>query len=227
MIVAIDGPAGSGKSTIAREIARRHGFEKLDTGAMYRAVTFAALSRGIDLDDAAAVSNLAQTVHIAFLPRQGSSTLVMVDSDDVTSEIRTPEVDAGVSKVSAYPKVREAMLSPQRAVAREHDVVAEGRDIGTVVFPDADVKVFLTADPLERARRRVLQRHEGEELDEDVYAQEVTDTLNSLVRRDKLDSSRDVAPLRAADDAVTIDSTSHSIDEVVDMISSLIESRRP
>ena len=151
----------------------------------------------------------------------------MVDSDDVTSEIRTPEVDAGVSKVSAYPKVREAMLSPQRAVAREHDVVAEGRDIGTVVFPDADVKVFLTADPLERARRRVLQRHEGEELDEDVYAQEVTDTLNSLVRRDKLDSSRDVAPLRAADDAVTIDSTSHSIDEVVDMISSLIESRRP
>lgn len=227
MIVAIDGPAGSGKSTIAREIARRHGFEKLDTGAMYRAVTFAALSRGIDLDDAAAVSNLAQTVHIAFLPRQGSPTLVMVDSDDVTSEIRTPEVDAGVSKVSAYPKVREAMLSPQRAVAREHDVVAEGRDIGTVVFPDADVKVFLTADPLERARRRVLQRHEGEEIDEDVYAQEVTDTLNSLVRRDKLDSSRDVAPLRAADDAVTIDSTSHSIDEVVDMISSLIESRRP
>lgn len=227
MIVAIDGPAGSGKSTIAREIARRHGFEKLDTGAMYRAVTFAALSRGIDLDDAAAVSNLAQTVHIAFLPRQGSPTLVMVDSDDVTSEIRTPEVDAGVSKVSAYPKVREAMLSPQRAVAREHDVVAEGRDIGTVVFPDADVKVFLTADPLERARRRVLQRHVGEELDEDVYAQEVTDTLNSLVRRDKLDSSRDVAPLRAADDAVTIDSTSHSIDEVVDMISSLIESRRP
>lgn len=227
MIVAIDGPAGSGKSTIAREIARRHGFEKLDTGAMYRAVTFAALSRGIDLDDAAAVSNLAQTVHIAFLPRQGSPTLVMVDSDDVTSEIRTPEVDAGVSKVSAYPKVREAMLSPQRAVARDHDVVAEGRDIGTVVFPDADVKVFLTADPLERARRRVLQRHEGEELDEDVYAQEVTDTLNSLVRRDKLDSSRDVAPLRAADDAVTIDSTSHSIDEVVDMISSLIESRRP
>lgn len=227
MIVAIDGPAGSGKSTIAREIARRHGFEKLDTGAMYRAVTFAALSRGIDLDDAAAVSNLAQTVHIAFLPRQGSPTLVMVDSDDVTSEIRTPEVDAGVSKVSAYPKVREAMLSPQRAVAREHDVVAEGRDIGTVVFPDADVKVFLTADPLERARRRVLQRHEGEEIDEDVYAQEVTDTLNSLVRRDKLDSSRDVAPLRAADDAVTIDSTSHSIDEVVEMISSLIESRRP
>lgn len=227
MIVAIDGPAGSGKSTIAREIARRHGFEKLDTGAMYRAVTFAALSRGIDLDDAAAVSNLAQTVHIAFLPRQGSPTLVMVDSDDVTSEIRTPEVDAGVSKVSAYPQVREAMLSPQRAVAREHDVVAEGRDIGTVVFPDADVKVFLTADPLERARRRVLQRHEGEEIDEDVYAQEVTDTLNSLVRRDKLDSSRDVAPLRAADDAVTIDSTSHSIDEVVDMISSLIESRRP
>lgn len=227
MIVAIDGPAGSGKSTIAREIARRHGFEKLDTGAMYRAVTFAALSRGIDLDDAAAVSNLAQTVHIAFLPRQGSPTLVMVDSDDVTSEIRTPEVDAGVSKVSAYPKVREAMLSPQRAVAREHDVVAEGRDIGTVVFPDADVKVFLTADPLERARRRVLQRHEGEELDENVYTQEVTDTLNSLVRRDKLDSSRDVAPLRAADDAVTIDSTSHSIDEVVDMISSLIESRRP
>lgn len=227
MIVAIDGPAGSGKSTIAREIARRHGFEKLDTGAMYRAVTFAALSRGIDLDDAAAVSNLAQTVHIAFLPRQGSPTLVMVDSDDVTSEIRTPEVDAGVSKVSAYPKVREAMLSPQRAVARDHDVVAEGRDIGTVVFPDADVKVFLTADPLERARRRVLQRHVGEELDEDVYAQEVTDTLNSLVRRDKFDSSRDVAPLRAADDAVTIDSTSHSIDEVVDMISSLIESRRP
>ncbi|OUP08217.1 (d)CMP kinase [Collinsella sp. An2] len=223
MIVAIDGPAGSGKSTIAREIARRHGFEKLDTGAMYRAVTFAALSRGIDLADEDGVCHLARLVNIVFQPQPGGVTRVFLDGEDVSSQIRTPEVDAGVSKVSAYPDVRVAMLAPQRAVARQHDVVAEGRDIGTVVFPDADVKVFLTADPRERARRRVLQRHEGEQVDLSALEPEIAETLASIERRDALDASRDVAPLVAAADAVRIDSTAYSIEEVVDQISALIE----
>ena len=158
MIVAIDGPAGSGKSTIARELAQRFGFEKLDSGAMYRAVAFTAADRGIDLDDEQGVEALARTITIRFAPVEGVLRIT-VDGRDVSREIRTPAVDATVSKVAAYPGVREAMLEPQRAVAEGHDIVAEGRDIGTVVFPDADVKVFLTADPRERARRRVLRRH--------------------------------------------------------------------
>ena len=156
MIIAIDGPAGSGKSTIARELSRRLGFEKLDTGAMYRAVAFTALDRGIDLDDEAAVCALASAITIRFTPGESGGSIT-VDDRDVSREIRTPLVDANVSKVSAYPGVRTAMLEPQRAFAQNHDVVAEGRDIGTVVFPDAEVKVFLTADPRVRAQRRVLQ----------------------------------------------------------------------
>ena len=198
MIIAIDGPAGSGKSTIARELSRRLGFEKLDTGAMYRAVAFTALDRGIDL----------------------------VDDRDVSREIRTPLVDANVSKVSAYPGVRTAMLEPQRAVAQNHDVVAEGRDIGTVVFPDAEVKVFLTADPRVRAQRRVLQRHGGDVTDARALESEVAETLASIERRDALDASRDVAPLVAAPDAVQIDSTAFTIDEVTDQIADLVAQKR-
>ena len=155
MIVAIDGPAGSGKSTIAKEIARQLGFNKLDTGAMYRAVTFAALDRGIDLDDEAAIDALAEQIEIRF-------TNGTIDGADASAAIRTPQVDANVSKVSAYPGVRAAMLIHQRRVAEDRDIVAEGRDIGTVVFPNAQVKIFLTADPRERARRRVLQRHQND-----------------------------------------------------------------
>lgn len=225
MIVAIDGPAGSGKSTIACEVARRFGFEKLDTGAMYRAVAFTAHDRGIDLDDEPAVESLARMVTIRFTPGQDASR-ISVDGRDVSKEIRTPQVDATVSKVSAYPGVREAMLEPQRAVAEGHDVVAEGRDIGTVVFPHADLKIFLTADPRERARRRVLQRHEGENVDHEVLEREVDETLAALERRDAADSGRAVAPLVEAEDAIEIDSTAYTIDEVCDLIAKMIEERR-
>ena len=222
MIIAIDGPAGSGKSTIARELSRRLGFEKLDTGAMYRAVAFTALDRGIDLDDEAAVDALASAITIRFTPGESGGSIT-VDGRDVSREIRTPLVDA---KVSAYPGVRTAMLEPQRALAQNHDVVAEGRDIGTVVFPDAEVKVFLTADPRVRAQRRVLQRHGGDVADARVLESEVAETLASIERRDALDASRDVAPLVAAPDAVQIDSTAFTIDEVTDQIADLVAQKR-
>lgn len=225
MIIAIDGPAGSGKSTIARGLSSRLGFEKLDTGAMYRAVAFTALDRGIDLDDEAAVDALASAITIRFTPGESSGSIT-VDGRDVSREIRTPLVDANVSKVSAYPGVRTAMLEPQRAVAQNHDVVAEGRDIGTVVFPDAEVKVFLTADPRVRAQRRVLQRHGGDVADARVLESEVAETLASIERRDALDASRDVAPLVAAPDAVQIDSTAFTIDEVTDQIADLVAQKR-
>ena len=225
MIIAIDGPAGSGKSTIARELSRRLGFEKLDTGAMYRAVAFSALDRGIDLDDEAAVDALASAITIRFTPGESGGSIT-VDGRDVSREIRTPLVDANVSKVSAYPGVRTAMLEPQRALAQNHDVVAEGRDIGTVVFPDAEVKVFLTADPRVRAQRRVLQRHGGDVDDARVLESEVAETLASIERRDALDASRDVAPLVAAPDAVQIDSTAFTIDEVTDQIADLVAQKR-
>lgn len=233
MIVAIDGPAGSGKSTIAKEIARQLGFNKLDTGAMYRAVTFAALDRGIDLDDEAAIDALAEQIEIRFTNGTGEDTRLTIDGKDASAAIRTPQVDANVSKVSAYPGVRAAMLIHQRRAAEDRDIVAEGRDIGTVVFPNAQVKVFLTADPRERARRRVLQRHQNdaqpltsEPLTSEQLEAEVDETLDALKQRDKLDSSREVAPLVPAEDAVHVDSTAHTIDEVVRIIEDLINQRR-
>ena len=221
MIVAIDGPAGSGKSTIAKEIAHQLGFNKLDTGAMYRAVTFAALDRGIDLDDEAAIDALAKQIEIRFTNGTGEDTRLTIDGQDASAAIRTPQVDANVSKVSAYPGVRAAMLIHQRRAAEDRDIVAEGRDIGTVVFPNAQVKVFLTADPRERARRRVLQP-----LTTELLEAEVDETLDALKQRDKLDSSREVAPLVPAEDAVHVDSTAHTIDEVVRIIEDLINQRR-
>ena len=221
MIVAIDGPAGSGKSTIAKEIARQLGFNKLDTGAMYRAVTFAALDRGIDLDDEAAIDALAEQIEIRFTNGTGEDTRLTIDGTDASAAIRTPQVDANVSKVSAYPGVRAALrIQPRRA--------PEDRDIGTVVFPNAQVKVFLTADPRERARRRVLQRHQNDAqpLTAEQLEAEVDETLDALKQRDKLDSSREVAPLVPAEDAVHVDSTAHTIDEVVSIIEDLINHRR-
>lgn len=227
MIVAIDGPAGSGKSTIAREIADRFGFFKLDTGAMYRAVTLAALERGIDLADERAIDDLARSIRITFPPTSSAGDVrVEVDGADVSEAIRTPRIDARVSTVAAYPGVRKAMLDPQRACANGRDVVAEGRDIGTVVFPDADIKVFLTAAARERARRRVLQRHEGERVDDAVLEREIDATCAAIEARDAADSARDIAPLAAAPDAVRIDSTAFTIAEVVDQIGGLIRERR-
>ena len=224
MIIAIDGPAGSGKSTIADILAERFGFTKLDTGAMYRTVAFTCADRGIDLDDETAVEHLAGRLDIAFAG-DSCPLRVFADGRDVTREIRTPQTDRIVSKVAAYPGVRSALLGCQRSFAEGRDVVAEGRDIGTVVFPHADLKIFLTADPRERARRRVLQRHpegtDGVDID-----REVEQTLADLLRRDEIDSHRATAPLKPAADAVHIDSTAHTIDQIVDKIVALADARR-
>ena len=225
MIVAIDGPAGSGKSTVAHEIARRCDLTYLDTGAMYRCVTLACLRQGVELDDDAAVAAVAQAVHIAFGSAEGAQT-VLLNGQDVTADIRTPEGDRSVSQVSAVPAVREAMVNLQREVAVGTDLVAEGRDIGTVVFPNAEVKVFLTADAEARAHRRAVQR-EGKDAAKDASATANSaaeqQILADIKRRDQLDSTRATAPLRPAEDARHIDSSSLTVDEVVGEVVRLME----
>jgi len=206
-LVAIDGPAGSGKSTVARAVAARLGVDYLDTGAMYRSVAFASLRHGVDPSDGSALGALAARIELEVGDR------VVVEGVDATSDIRGPEVTAIVSAVSAHPPVRAEMVKRQRAWAEARDGgVVEGRDIGTVVFPDADLKVFLTASEEERARRR--QR--------DDRAPDVGAVAADLARRDSIDSSRAVSPLRPADDAVVIDTTGRTVDDVVDEVAGLI-----
>lgn len=228
MIVAIDGPAGSGKSTVARAMAEREGLTYLDTGAMYRACAWAALERGIDVNDSEAVGELAQNISVV-LANTDEGPVVSVDGKDCTKAIRTPEVDAHVSVVAAVPAVREAMVELQRKAAEAGDVVAEGRDIGTVVFPNAEVKVFLSADPAARALRRAVQR-EGGDLAKDASAtanESLAKEIEAeLIERDRKDSTREVAPLKPAEDAVKIDSTSLSVDEVCNKISELMNKAR-
>ena len=218
-IVAIDGPAGSGKGTISSRLADRFGYVVIDTGAIYRAVALLALREGISLGDASRLAERARRAEIR-LERRGGTTLVFVDAVDVSEAIRAPEVSEAASRISALPAVREALLGLQRALGRAGGVVAEGRDIGTVVFPGADVKFFLTASEAERARRRTLQlREAGEDCDEG-------DVRAAIRRRDEADSSRAVAPLRQADDALLVDSSALSIEEVVDRMSAHLESVR-
>jgi len=222
VIVAIDGPAASGKSTVARALARRLSAHYLDTGAMYRAVALAALRRGIDPSDEASVARLARTVKIEFVHADASPvpTAVLLDGTDVTADIRTPSVDDAVSAVARMPAVREAMVAQQRRIAASAEaIVLEGRDIGTVVFPDAEVKVFLTASSEERARRR---HAEMAERGHEVRKEEVRD---GLARRDHADSSRAAAPLAPAPDATVIDTTGLSVDEVVEAVARLAEGR--
>ena len=228
MKVAIDGPAGSGKSTVAHAISDRFGFTLLDTGAMYRSVALTCLERGIDPNDAEAATKVAQEIEITFGQGPAGQT-VQVDGHDVTSAIRTPEVDKAVSPVAAVPAVREAMVAQQRALGAVGDVVAEGRDIGTVVFPDAEVKVFLTADPAARALRRAVQRDGGDAAkDANATADEaaVAEILADIKRRDAYDSSREASPLKPAADAHHIDSSLLSVDEVVAQIADLMEAAR-
>ena len=206
-VIAIDGPSGSGKSTVARGVAQRLSLEVLDTGAMYRSVTFAALDQGIPLDDAPALTALAERTEIEVGDR------VLVDGHDVSAEIRGPEVTAAVSAVSAHEGVRAILVDHQRTWAVEHGGgVVEGRDIGTVVFPDTPVKVFLTASDAERARRRTLDESAAQR-DTDV------DTVAAaMALRDQLDSSRTVSPLVAAADARVVDTTGRNVDDIVDEI---------
>lgn len=225
MKITIDGPAGSGKSTIARALAERCGLTYLDTGAMYRAVTWGCLARGVDPSDAAAVTKVARDSKIEFGPMKAGKQRVFLNGEDVTSQIRTAEVDKNVSAVSSIPAVREVMTSLQRTFGEQGDVVAEGRDIGTVVFPTAEVKVFLTADPAARAHRRAVQREGGDaahntQATADPKAEQ--EILADLERRDKLDSSREVAPLRPAEDAVHIDSSNLTVEEELSRIEDLM-----
>jgi cytidylate kinase len=202
-VIAIDGPAGSGKSTLARALATSLGWAFLDTGAMYRAVTYEVLRRGIDLFDEDAVAEIARASTIETMPR------VTINGRDVHDEIRSPDVNIGVSAVAANPEVRSEMVRRQRdfAAAQAVGSVVEGRDITTVVFPNATVKVYLTASLKERARRR----------DDETEA--------SVARRDDIDSTRDASPLRQADDALVLDTTGRSVDEVVEEITQCLKLR--
>ena len=224
MIVANDGPAGSGKSTVAHEIARRRGLTYLDTGAMYRSVALECLDHDVDLTDEAAVADVARAMDISFV-QDGDAQHVIVNGSDVTEAIRTARVDQNVSVVSAVPEVRVAMVALQRAVGEKDSVVAEGRDIGTAVYPNAEVKVFLTADAAARAHRRAVQREGGDadKADERVDADEERKILADIERRDRIDSTRKASPLVAAEDAVHIDSSNLSVDEVCQRIERLID----
>ena len=227
-VIALDGGSGTGKSTTAKIVAKTLGITYLDTGAMYRSVALTCLERGIDPNDAEAATKVAQEIEITFGQGPAGQT-VQVDGHDVTSAIRTPEVDKAVSPVAAVPAVREAMVAQQRALGAVGDVVAEGRDIGTVVFPDAEVKVFLTADPAARALRRAVQRDGGDAAkDANATADEaaVAEILADIKRRDAYDSSREASPLKPAADAHHIDSSLLSVDEVVAQIADLMEAAR-
>ena len=221
--VAIDGPAGAGKSTIGALVAERLGYTFLDTGAMYRAVALAALRRGIDPDDGPRLTELARQLRIAIGPptvRDGRAYTVLLDGADVTWDIRSPEVDRIVSQAARVPFVRDVMVEQQRGIADRGRIVMVGRDIGTVVLPNAERKVFLTASAAERARRR------EEELAARGEKRTRQDLLAEILRRDELDSKRTVAPLRAADDAIVVETDGLSVREALDRVLQVIE-RRP
>lgn len=221
-VIAIDGPAAAGKSTVARELADALGILLFDTGALYRAVTLAALRRDTDLGDEAALAALAGSCVIELrgaTVEDGRLADVLLDGEDVTWAIRAPEVDANVSRVSAYPAVRTALLDMQRKIADGRRVVMVGRDIGTVVTPEAGTKIYLDASVEERARRRYHDmRNQGQDLD-------YISVLDDLRERDYKDATRATAPLKAADDAIRIKTDGLSVDEVVLQIERIVRER--
>jgi cytidylate kinase len=217
VIVAIDGPAGSGKSTVAREAARRLGFTYLDSGALYRTIGLLALEQALDLADGVEVGRLAASVPIDVGGREDGSLKVLVRDRDVSEEIRAQSVAAASSRVAAHPEVRRALLEKQRAIIRAGDHVVEGRDIGTVVAPDAAVKLFLDAAPDERVRRRVAElTGRGQGVD-------ANDVEAALAERDNRDMTRTAAPLKPAPDAVVIDTTGLAPEQVIERVVELVE----
>jgi cytidylate kinase len=217
MIVAIDGPSGAGKSTLAKRIAKDLRFTYLDTGAIYRALALKILRRGVDLNDSAGLSAIVMDTDIDLRGRNGQLQ-VFLDGEDVSASIRTPEVSQMASKASAIPMVRRRLLDLQRALGQRGNVVAEGRDIGTVVFPDAQVKIYLDASIKERARRRCDElRAAGREVS-------LKETISEMEERDKRDSERDTAPLRKADDAFALDSSGLTADGVAEKVLQLVQS---
>lgn len=214
-VVAIDGPVASGKSTVARRVARRLGYLYLDTGAMYRAVGLLATEAGVPLDDESAVREVAATAHLCF---DGDGRLHAGDRD-LSGLIRSLEMGTAASIVSTLPDVRRLLVERQRELGRGADVVMEGRDIGTNVFPDAEVKVYLSARPEVRAERRAA------ELEAAGAAMDRRQVLTELLERDRRDSRREVAPLRKADDAVEVDSSGLSLEEVVDAVVAIVREK--
>ena len=222
MIIAIDGPSGAGKSTVAKAVARRLGFSCLDTGAMYRAVAWQALHDGVDLEDAEALGRIAAEFEISFSHEEGDPIprRVAIGGVDVTDAIRTSEIDRAVSPVAAHPSVRSALVAQQQRIGRAGDYVVEGRDIGTAVFPESPIKVFLTASAAERARRRVAQNERR-----GIGGTDYEQVLADIVRRDEVDSSREARPLKPARDAVQLDSTGRTIDQIIDRICQIAAER--
>jgi cytidylate kinase len=218
VVVTIDGPAGAGKSTVARKLAAALGYDYLDTGAIYRSVALAAKEQGVSWDDGAALAKVAASLPIAFRT-EGSATRVLLGGRDVSDAIRTPDVSSGASRVSRHPEVRAALLGIQRRVGAAGRVVAEGRDCGTVVFPNALAKFFLTASAEERARRRTAELAAGG------HQVEQGEVLKEIADRDERDRSRAVAPLTKADDALEIDSSGVLPDAVVARMADLVRRR--
>lgn len=219
MIIAIDGPAGSGKSTVAKRAASQLGFHYLDTGAMYRALAVCALETGTDIDNESALVELCKNHPISFGYTEGDvlPSKVFIDDVDVSQKIRTPRIDKAVSPVSAHVRVREALVAQQRVIAQESDYVVEGRDIGTAVFPQAEVKIFIKASPEERARRRALQ-NKARGMEDDYQT-----IYDAILKRDEADTNRAVSPLRPADDATIIDTTNMTLKEVVESVIALAQ----
>lgn len=217
--IAIDGPSGAGKSTISRKAAEKFGFIYVDTGAIYRTIGLATKIRGVSLDDTAAVVALLPTLEIELKYNDAGEQHMYLDGNDVSRDIRLPEVSMLASKVSAIPEVREFLVDMQRGMAEKYDVIMDGRDIGTVILPNADLKIFLTADVRDRARRRY------EELRAKGMEKPFDEVLAEMEQRDEQDTQRAAAPLKAAEDAVLLDTNGNTLEESIDEVCRLISEK--